>query len=116
MRDILRRYTTQLRFTAPNAPLPPWIQGGMLDDFISEERKAIAMICISKDILEETYGVIFVSEQVMQIASRVAGYSLGEADILRRAMGKKKARRWRRSRAVSGRPKPRIPQRKVENL
>ena len=43
-----------------------------------------------KEILEETYGVILYQEQVMQISSRVAGYSLGDADILRRAMGKKK--------------------------
>jgi len=42
-------------------------------------------------ILEETYGVIVYQEQVMEIARKVAGYSLGEADILRRAMGKKKA-------------------------
>lgn len=43
-----------------------------------------------KDILEETYGVMVYQEQVMQVAQRIAGYSLGEADILRRAMGKKK--------------------------
>lgn len=42
-------------------------------------------------ILKETYGVIVYQEQVMQIAQRIAGYTLGEADILRRAMGKKKA-------------------------
>jgi len=44
-----------------------------------------------KDILEETYGVIVYQEQVMQVAQRIAGYSLGQADLLRRAMGKKKA-------------------------
>jgi DNA polymerase-3 subunit alpha len=43
-----------------------------------------------KDILEETYGVIVYQEQVMQVAQRIAGYSLGAADLLRRAMGKKK--------------------------
>src|SRR5207245_2551016 len=43
-----------------------------------------------KEILEETLGVIVYQEQVMQIANRLAGYSLGEADLLRRAMGKKK--------------------------
>ena len=42
-------------------------------------------------VLQETYGVIVYQEQVMKIASAVAGYSLGEADILRRAMGRKKA-------------------------
>jgi DNA polymerase-3 subunit alpha len=44
-----------------------------------------------EDILKETYGVIVYQEQVMQIASRMAGFSLGEADILRKAMGKKQA-------------------------
>lgn len=44
-----------------------------------------------KSILEETYGVIVYQEQVMQVAQIIAGYSLGQADILRRAMGKKKA-------------------------
>jgi len=43
-----------------------------------------------QDILEETYGVIVYQEQVMQVAQRIAGYSLGQADLLRRAMGKKK--------------------------
>ena len=44
-----------------------------------------------EDILAETYGVIVYQEQVMQVAQRIAGYSLGQADLLRRAMGKKKA-------------------------
>ena len=43
-----------------------------------------------EDILSETYGVIVYQEQVMQVAQRIAGYTLGQADILRRAMGKKK--------------------------
>ena len=44
-----------------------------------------------KPILEETYGVIVYQEQVMKIASAIGGFTLGESDILRRAMGKKKA-------------------------
>ncbi|GMO58590.1 MAG: DNA polymerase III subunit alpha [Treponemataceae bacterium] len=43
-----------------------------------------------KEILEETYGVMIYQEQVMQVAQRIAGYSLGQADMLRRVMGKKK--------------------------
>ena len=43
-----------------------------------------------KDILKPTYGIIIYQEQVMQIAQTLAGFSAGEADILRRAMGKKK--------------------------
>ncbi|MDR2783915.1 MAG: DNA polymerase III subunit alpha, partial [Treponema sp.] len=46
-------------------------------------------LCL-EDILKETYGVIVYQEQVMQVAQRIAGYSLGQADMLRRAMGKKK--------------------------
>ncbi len=50
-------------------------------------------------ILEETYGVIVYQEQVMQVANKIAGYSLGEADLLRRAMGKKKAEEMAKQRA-----------------
>lgn len=51
-----------------------------------------------KDILEETYGIMVYQEQVMQIASRLAGYSLGEGDLLRRAMGKKDKDEMKRQR------------------
>ncbi len=46
-----------------------------------------------EDILKETYGVMVYQEQVMQIASRLANFSLGEGDVLRRAMGKKRHER-----------------------
>jgi len=65
----------------------------MIDDFINRKqgKKKVAYdLPELKEILEETYGVILYQEQVMQIANRLAGFSLGEADILRRAMGKKK--------------------------
>jgi DNA polymerase-3 subunit alpha len=52
-----------------------------------------------EDILKETYGVIVYQEQVLQVAQRVAGYSLGQADILRRAMGKKKMEVMREEKA-----------------
>ncbi|MBI1180590.1 MAG: DNA polymerase III subunit alpha [Alphaproteobacteria bacterium] len=57
-----------------------------------------------KPVLEETYGVIIYQEQVMQIAQILAGYSLGEADLLRRAMGKKKQEEMdaQRARFVEG--------------
>ena len=59
----------------------------------------------AEGVLEETYGVIVYQEQVMQISNRLAGYSLGEADILRRAMGKKKAEEMakQRDRFLAGR-------------
>ena len=43
-----------------------------------------------KDILGNTFGVLVYQEQIMQLAQKLAGYSLGEADLMRRAMGKKK--------------------------
>jgi DNA polymerase-3 subunit alpha len=52
-----------------------------------------------KEILEETYGVMVYQEQVMQISNRIGGYSLGEADLLRRAMGKKKVDEMAQQRA-----------------
>ena len=45
---------------------------------------------LMEPVLAETYGIMIYQEQVMQIAQVIAGYSLGDADILRRAMGKKK--------------------------
>jgi DNA polymerase III subunit alpha len=67
---------------------------GMVKDFVDckHGRKPIArMHELVDDILRPTYGVIVYQEQVMQIAQRLAGYTLGGADLLRRAMGKKKA-------------------------
>src|SRR5580692_1695368 len=96
MRDILRRYQPSRieDLTALNALYRPGpIQGGMIDDFINRKQgktKVSYELPQLKDILEETYGVILYQEQVMQIANRLANFSLGEADILRRAMGKKK--------------------------
>jgi DNA polymerase-3 subunit alpha len=96
MTDILRRVKPNRLgdLTALNALYRPGpIQGGMIDDFIARKtgrRKATYELPQLKDILEETYGVIVYQEQVMQIAASVAGFTLGEADVLRRAMGKKK--------------------------
>ncbi len=96
MRDILRRYQPSRieDLTALNALYRPGpIQGGMIDDFISRKQgktKVAYELPQLKGILEETYGVILYQEQVMQIANLLASFSLGEADLLRRAMGKKK--------------------------
>ncbi|HTV07194.1 MAG TPA: DNA polymerase III subunit alpha [Acidobacteriaceae bacterium] len=95
MRDVLRRYkpTTVEDLTALNALYRPGpIQGGMIDDFIERKwgRKKVEYELPSLEtLLKETLGVIVYQEQVMQIANVLAGYSLGEADLLRRAMGKK---------------------------
>jgi len=95
MRDVLRRYqpTTVEDLTALNALYRPGpIQGGMIDDFIERKwgrKKVDYMLPELERLLKETLGVIVYQEQVMQIANVIAGYSLGEADLLRRAMGKK---------------------------
>ena len=97
MREVLRKLkpTAFEDITAVNALYRPGPLGsGMVDDFINckHGRKLIALPHpILKPILEETYGVILYQEQVMKIASELAGFSMGQADILRKAMGKKSA-------------------------
>jgi DNA polymerase-3 subunit alpha len=110
MRDVLRRYKpdTVEDLTALNALYRPGpIQGGMIDDFIERKlgrRKVEYMLPELEGILKETLGVIVYQEQVMQISNVVASYSLGEADLLRRAMGKKKPEEMakQRDRFMSG--------------
>jgi DNA polymerase-3 subunit alpha len=124
MRDILRRYQpTRIEdLTALNALYRPGpIQGGMIDDFINRKHgktKVSYELPQLKDILEETYGVILYQEQVMQIANRLASFSLGEADILRRAMGKKKKEEMAAQRAkfMAGCATNKIPEKKAERI
>ena len=124
MRDILRRYQpTRIEdLTALNALYRPGpIQGGMIDDFIKRKQgttKVSYELPQLKDILEETYGVILYQEQVMQIANLLASFSLGEADILRRAMGKKKKEEMAAQRAkfMSGCANNKIPEKKAERI
>jgi len=124
MRDILRRYQpTRLEdLTALNALYRPGpIQGGMIDDFISRKhgkKKVTYDLPELKEILEETYGVMLYQEQVMRIASRLAGFSLGEADLLRRAMGKKKREEMaaQRKKFVDGCEANKIPSKKAEKI
>ena len=81
---------------------PGPLQSGMVDDFI--DRKHGAAIEYPhpdlEPILNQTYGVILYQEQVMQIAQVLAGYTLGGADLLRRAMGKKKASEMAKQRSI----------------
>src|SRR5579883_420980 len=124
MRDILRRYQpSRLEdLTALNALYRPGpIQGGMVDDFIERKwgRRAVQYdLPELKELLEETYGVIVYQEQVMQISNRIAGYSLGDADLLRRAMGKKKPEEMakQRDRFIKGALERGFPQKKVEKI
>ena len=72
---------------------PGPLDGGMVDDFIARhrgEKKVKYIIPEMKEILENTLGILVYQEQIMQLAQKLAGYTLGEADMMRRAMGKKK--------------------------
>jgi DNA polymerase-3 subunit alpha len=124
MRDVLRRYQPNSieDLTALNALYRPGpIQGGMIDDFIERKhgrRKIEYELPELKEILQETLGVIVYQEQVMQVANKLAGYSLGEADLLRRAMGKKNAEEMakQRERFVQGAMQRGFPPRKIEKI
>ena len=121
MRDVLRRYqpSSVEDLTALNALYRPGpIQGGMIDDFIDRKwgrKKVEYELPELQQILQETLGVIVYQEQVMQIANRLAGYSLGEADLLRRAMGKKKPEEMaaQRERFLRGALERSFPEKKV---
>jgi DNA polymerase-3 subunit alpha len=95
MRDIVVKMKPQcfedlIALVALYRPGP--LQSGMVDDFIKRKKGATRIayeLPQLEPILKDTYGVIVYQEQVMQIARTLAGYSLGGADLLRRAMGKK---------------------------
>ena len=108
MRDVLRRYKPDSveELTALNALYRPGPMS-MIDDFIERKwgrRKVEYMLPELEGILKDSLGVIVYQEQVMQIANLLASYSLGEADLLRRAMGKKNAEAMaeQRDRFMSG--------------
>ncbi len=124
MTDVLRRYkpTAVEDLTALNALYRPGpIQGGMIDDFIERKwgrRKVEYELPELEVILKETLGVIVYQEQVMQIANTLAGFSLGEADLLRRAMGKKdpEVMAKQRERFVKGGVEHGHPEKKITKL
>jgi DNA polymerase-3 subunit alpha len=124
MRDVLRRYQPNSieDLTALNALYRPGpIQGGMIDDFIERKhgrRKIEYELPELKEILQETLGVFVYQEQVMQAANKLAGYSLGQADLLRRAMGKKNAEEMAKQREgfVQGATQRGFPPKKIEKI
>ncbi|HRE33116.1 MAG TPA: DNA polymerase III subunit alpha, partial [Candidatus Berkiella sp.] len=82
---------------------PGPLQSGMVDDFINRKHKRQKVEYphpAIEPILKPTYGVILYQEQVMQIAQTLAGYTLGGADLLRRAMGKKKPEEMAQQRTI----------------
>lgn len=97
MKDLIKRlrpddFEEIIALVALYRPGP--LQSGMVDDFINRKhgrQKVEYPHPALEPILKPTYGVILYQEQVMQIAQVLAGYTLGGADMLRRAMGKKKA-------------------------
>ncbi len=82
---------------------PGPLQSGMVDDFIDRKHGKSPVTFFDprlETVLSPTYGVILYQEQVMQIAQVLAGYSLGKADLLRRAMGKKKVEEMAKQRLI----------------
>ena len=108
MRDLIKRlrpdqFDDLVALVALFRPGP--LQSGMVDDFITRKHASNKadidyLHPDLKPVLEETYGVILYQEQVMQIAQVLAGYTLGGADLLRRAMGKKKPEEMAKQREI----------------
>lgn len=100
---------------------PGPLDGGMVDDFIARhrgEKKVTYLVNDMKDILKNTYGILVYQEQIMQLAQKLAGYSLGEADMMRRAMGKKKREEMavHEEKFVNGAIERNIPRDKAEKV
>ncbi len=100
---------------------PGPLESGMVDDFVNTKHgKMVAAYPLPqlKPILEETYGVIVYQEQVMKIANVLASYSLGDADMLRRAMGKKipEVMAAEKDKFMAGAEKNKIPTDKAEYI
>ncbi|MEJ2061022.1 MAG: DNA polymerase III subunit alpha [Gammaproteobacteria bacterium] len=106
MKDLIRRlqpdvFEDIIALVALFRPGP--LQSGMVDDFINVKHGKQAANYLHPDlepILKPTYGIILYQEQVMQIAQVLAGYTLGGADLLRRAMGKKKPEEMAKQREI----------------
>lgn len=124
MRDLLRRmrpdcFEDLIALVALFRPGP--LGSGMVDDFISGKSGKTKIKYphpLLENVLKETYGVMVYQEQVMQSASILAGFSLGEADLLRRAMGKKlpEAMAKQREKFVEGAKNNKIKTEKAEKI
>ncbi len=124
MRDLLRKmkpnsFEDIIALLALFRPGP--LNSGMVDDYIKRKHGTIPEkydLPQLKNILHETHGVILYQEQVMKLASELAGFSLGGADLLRRAMGKKKPEVMMelRGKFVSGALHNKIPKEKAGKM
>jgi DNA polymerase-3 subunit alpha len=124
MREILRKARPQCfeDLIALNALYRPGpLRSGMVDDFIARKGGNVEIeyeLPQLEPILRDTYGVIAYQEQVIRIARELAGFTLGEADILRKAMGKKKAdvMQAQRAKFVGGAGKQGISEKKATRI
>jgi DNA polymerase-3 subunit alpha len=106
MKDLIKRlqpdrFDEVVALVALFRPGP--LQSGMVDDFIDRKHGRARVNYphpALEPILKSTYGIILYQEQVMQIAQVLAGYTLGQADLLRRAMGKKKPQEMAKQREI----------------
>jgi DNA polymerase-3 subunit alpha len=124
MRDILRKAKPQrledlIALNALYRPGP--LRGGMVDDFVARKHGKVEVkydLPELEPILRETYGVIAYQEQVMRVANVVAGFTLGEADLLRKAMGKKNAEvmQAQRQKFLDGAKGRGVPEKKAKAL
>ncbi len=124
MRNLLvrikpERFEDLIAILALYRPGP--LESGMVDDFIKRKRDPSQVTYdppALEPILRDTYGVIVYQEQVMAIANRLAGFSLGQADLLRRAMGKKKPEEMEKQKAlfIQGAKKNHLSEKKAEKL
>ncbi|MEE9258733.1 MAG: DNA polymerase III subunit alpha, partial [Nitrospinaceae bacterium] len=124
MRDLLKKLKSDcfediIALLALYRPGP--LESGMVDDYIKRKHGTLKEkydLPQLKDILKETHGVILYQEQVMRIASVLAGFSLGDADLLRRAMGKKKPKEMaaQREKFLEGSRKNGHPEKKAEKI
>jgi DNA polymerase-3 subunit alpha len=124
MRELLRKVLPDSfeDIIAINALFRPGpIQSGMLDDFAKRKhgkQKVTYMHPVLEPILKNTLGVIAYQDQVMQIANRLAGFTLAQGDLLRRAMGKKKPEEMARMKQsfVEGCVTNQVPKKKAEEI
>jgi DNA polymerase-3 subunit alpha len=106
MRDLLvkispNRFEELIAIVALYRPGP--MGSGMIDDFIKRKKGRIPVkydLPQLKEILDETYGIILYQEQVMRIANKLANFTMGQADILRKAMGKKRPEEMEKQKEV----------------
>jgi DNA polymerase-3 subunit alpha len=100
---------------------PGPLDGGMVEDFIDRQhgKKPVQYIVPAmQEILSNTHGILVYQEQIMQLAQKLAGYSLGEADLMRRAMGKKKREDMalHEQKFIAGAIERKIPEKKAQKI